>query len=146
MNHARRQAHPSPAPARLAPVGAPWPFIASLPCGCENGYVTAFEPGTATWYSEGREVWVRCPDCHGAGTHELRGIANGPRFAEVYPDLADKGGYLCARVTDSDPVRLAWAPTLEDAKAWKRVDDWHPTPLQDGALLACLGLSLEVRR
>ena len=137
-----RQAHPSPAPARLAPVGSP-DFMARVPCGCDGGQVSVADNNRATWYSEGPDVLVTCPDCGGYGYHELRGIANGPRFAEVYPDLADKGGYLVARVTDSDrnPVTLAWAPTLEDAKAWTRVDDWTPTALQDGALLAALGVA-----
>lgn len=135
-----------PPPARLAPVGSP-DFMARVPCGCDGGQVSVTDNNRATWYSEGPDVLVSCPDCGGCGYHELRGIAAGPRWALVYPDLGMRGGYLVARVTDygADPIRLAWAPTLEDAKAWTRVDDWTPTPLQDGALLAVLGLSLEVR-
>ena len=51
-------------------------------------------------------------------------------------------------MTDSDeaPITLAWAPTLEDARAWTRVDDWQPGR-EDAALLAALGLAVPgVRR
>lgn len=124
--------------------GAPAFVIPNHPCGCEGGRVTAHETGTATWYAEGREVWVSCPDCGGYGYHELRGIPCGSRWADAYPELAGRGGWFAARLTDGG-ITLGWCRSEEDARAWRVWVDWE-AGVGDGALLAAMGLWPGVRR
>lgn len=138
MSHPLR--HPVAAPPALAPVGCPAFIVPNLPCGCENGWVWAIDRSRATYYSDGPDIQIACPDCSGYGYHELRGTPNGPRWAELYPEHAGLGGWWVARTTDCEAT-IGWARSEEAARLWRCDDEWDAGP-SDGPLLAALGVRL----
>jgi hypothetical protein len=126
---------PAPAPA-YEPTLA---LEARVECGCDGGMVSERVGWGPTFYAEAPEVRVACPECGGNGYHEVRGVENGPEWAELYPDFAGAGGFLAVLLqAGKAEVMVGWLATVADAATWNTTD-WA-AGRGDEALLAALGV------
>lgn len=129
MHPARRHPHPSPPPARLAPVGSP-AYKTVVPVTCSRcggeGFVDEL-------------VRVKCRACNSAGSFEVRYVAARPEWHALYADNPlGFGGYFCLAF-DAEERTLGWAQTEEQAQCEPR--EWHWWPIQEHApIMAALGV------